>query len=158
MKVALLTKYDDLAASTRLRFSQYKPYLKNKGIEMVYQPLLENSYLQNLYRNGKRDSSKILLSYLRRLKWLISKPDIDLIWLHCELFPYLPGFIEKLIKLPKKPIVFDYDDAIFHNYNLNPNKKIRMFLGKKLHATIGSASMSFCGNSYLAEYARPQWP
>jgi len=153
MNVALLTKYDDLAASTRFRFSQYKPYLKEKGIEMVFQPLFSNNYLQNLYKNGYRRQDQIISSYYNRLKWLISKPDVDLIWLHYELFPFLPSIFERLIKLPKKPIVFDYDDAIFHNYDFNSNWFIKMLLEKKLQTTISSAKISFCGNNYLAEYA-----
>ena len=49
--------------------------------------------------------------------------------LHCELFPYLPSIFEKMVTLPRKPIVFDYDDAIFHNYDINPKWYVRK-LGK----------------------------
>ena len=119
MKIALLTRYDDLAASTRQRFDQYKPFLVNEGFEVIKYPLFNNSYLKKFYDTGKRDFGQVLAGYLSRLKWLMSKPDIDLIWLHCELFPYLPGLFEKLAALPGKPIIFDYDDAIFHNYDIN---------------------------------------
>ena len=34
MKIALLTKYSNLAASTRYRFDQYEPYLKKEGFEL----------------------------------------------------------------------------------------------------------------------------
>tara|TARA_B100000767_G_scaffold275633_1_gene313879 strand:- start:5196 stop:6278 length:1083 start_codon:yes stop_codon:yes gene_type:complete len=155
MKVALLTKYGNLAASTRQRFEQYRPYLKGEGFELEQHTLLDNNYLKQLYGDGPKDRGNITLSYLKRLRWLLSKPDVDLIWLHCELFPYLPGLAEGLASLAGKPIVYDFDDAIFHNYDLNPRWHARHFLGRKLHTTIGAAEMAFCGNKYLAKYASP---
>ena len=153
MKIALLTKYGDLAASTRQRFAQYQPFLEDAGFRLTKYPLLSNAYLKKFYDSGKRDFTRVLAGYLSRLMWLISKPDVDLIWLHCELFPYLPGPFEKIVTLPRKPIIFDYDDAIFHNYDINPKWYVRKFFGKKLHNTIRAAKIAFCGNKYLADYA-----
>lgn len=155
MKIALLTKYGDLAASTRQRFQQYRPFLEEVDFQLVPRPLLDNSYLQQLYKSGSKARAHIAVRYLDRLRWLLSKPDVDLIWLHCELFPYLPGLLETLSTWPGKPIVYDFDDAIFHNYDLNRRRLVRKFLGYKLHKTIGAAEMAFCGNDYLANYARP---
>ena len=153
MKIALLTKYDNLAASTRHRFDQYQPFLETNGLEIIKKPLFDNTYLQNLYRTNNRDISLIVKSYLNRMRWLLSKPDVDLIWLHCDLFPYMPGILERLVTFPKKPIIYDFDDAIFHNYNLSPKWYVRKFLGFKLLHTIGVAKMAFCGNQYLSKYA-----
>jgi glycosyltransferase involved in cell wall biosynthesis len=158
MKVALLTKYDNQAASTRHRFDQYQPFLESNGLEIIKKPLFNKTYLQNLYRTNNRDISHIFRSYLTRMLWLVSKPDVDLIWLHCDLFPYMPGILERLVTFPKKPIIYDFDDAIFHNYNLSPKWYVRKFLGSKLHDTIGVAKMAFCGNEYLAKYARSICP
>ena len=155
MKLAILTKYGNLAASTRQRFEQYRPYLEDAGFELVQYPLLGNDYLKNLYSDGGKKRGNITSSYLKRFRWLLSKPNVDLIWLHCELFPFLPGLAERLSTIPGKPIVFDFDDAIFHNYDMNPSWQVRNFLGSKLHTTIGAADISFCGNEYLANYARP---
>lgn len=154
MRVALLTKYGNLAASTRQRFEQYRPFLEDVGFELVPRPLLDDNYLQKLYGGGRKERGRIAASYLDRFRWLLSKPDVDLIWLHCELFPYLPSLAERLVTLPGKPIVFDFDDAIFHNYDLNPRRQVRIFLGRKLHTTIVAAELAFCGNEYLADYAR----
>jgi glycosyltransferase involved in cell wall biosynthesis len=155
IKVALLTKYGDLAASARQRFEQYQPFLEDAGFEVMKYPLFNNIYLKKFYDSGKRDFGQVLIGYLHRLKWLMSKPDVDLIWLHCELFPYLPGLFEKIATLPRKPIIYDYDDAIFHNYDINSKWYVRKFFGQKLHYTIGAAKIAFCGNNYLANYARP---
>ena len=46
MKIATLTRYGNLAASTRQRFVQYQPYLRQAGFEVVPCPLLDDGYLQ----------------------------------------------------------------------------------------------------------------
>lgn len=155
MKVALLTKYGDLAASTRQRFNQYRPFLESNGFELIPYPLLDDAYLKHLYNSSGRDHRHVLSRYFSRLKWLLTNSDTDMIWLHCELFPFLPGLVERLAGWPRKPIIFDYDDAIFHNYDKHKSGIVRHFLGRKLHSTIGGAKIVTAGNSYLADYARP---
>lgn len=154
MKVALLTKYGDMAASTRQRFHQYAPFLRTEGFELLVRPLLDDDYLEQLYKGGHRKSRHVAARYLDRLAWLVSCPDADLIWLHCELFPFLPGLVERLAHLPGKPVVFDYDDAIFHNYDRHRNPLVRALLGRKLRNTISGARLVIAGNAYLADYAR----
>lgn len=158
MKIALLTKYGDMAASTRQRFQQYNPFLTEAGFDLVPRPLLDDAYLRELYAGGGRHKASVTRRYIDRLHWLVSAPDVDILWLHCELSPYLPRLAERMARWPGKPIVFDYDDAIFHNYDRHPNWLIRAALGRKLHATLGGAEMAFCGNAYLADYARPLCP
>ncbi len=147
-----------MAASTRQRFLQYKPYLLAGGIETVPYPLLDNTYLHQIYNKGHQNFTHVASRYLTRLNWLRSNPDIDAIWLHCEVFPFLPGLVERFVSLPGKPVIFDYDDAIFHNYDLHSNTIVRSVLGQKLKTTIRQASMALCGNSYLAEYTSELCP
>ena len=135
MKIALLTKYGELAASTRQRFLQYRPFLSETGFELVHRPLFDDAYLQRLYVGHGRQGRYVAARYIDRLRWLLSSPDVDIIWLHCELFPYLPGLLERLSGWPGKPVVFDFDDAIFHNYDHHLKRPIRRFLGRKLHKT-----------------------
>lgn len=158
MKVALLTKYGELAASTRQRFNQYSPFLESRGFKLIPFPLLDDAYLKRLYNGSGRDYRHVSLRYFSRLKWLLSNPETDMIWLHCELFPFLPGLTERLARCPQKPIIFDYDDAIFHNYDQHKSCLVRHFLGRKLHSTIGGAKIVTAGNAYLANYARTFCP
>lgn len=158
MKVALLTKYGDLAASTRQRFNQYGPFLEGEGFELTPHPLLDDAYLNRLYKGSGRDYRHVSSRYFSRLMWLLSNPDTDTIWLHCELFPFLPGLIERLARWPRKPVIFDYDDAIFHNYDQHKSGLVRHFLGRKLQSTIGVAKVVTAGNAYLADYARAFCP
>ena len=155
MKIALLTKYGDLAASARQRFHQYAPFLRAEGFELLPRPLLDDEYLERLYKGGRRNSRHVAARYFDRLAWLLSQRDVDLIWLHCELFPFLPGLAERMARWPGKPVVFDYDDAIFHNYDHHRSPLVRALLGQKLRSTIGGARLVIAGNAYLADYARP---
>lgn len=155
VRIALLTKYGNLAASTRQRFQQYIPYLADNGFEVENCPLLDDAYLEKLYQGAKPGWIHVVSRYVDRLLWLMSRPKVDLIWLHCELFPFLPGIFERLVVLPGKPVVFDYDDAIFHNYDQHPRKLVRLIMGNKLQTTIAAAKLATCGNEYLAAYAHP---
>ena len=62
--------------------------------------------------------------------------------------------MERLIKKPNIPIIYDFDDAIFHMYDQHTNKFLRLLLSNKLNPAITSANKIFAGNEYLAKYAR----
>lgn len=154
-KIALLTKYSSLAASTRQRFLQFQPLLEKSGFALDHRPLFDDDYLQKVYADRGRNFSRIAYLYVKRLSYLLLQCDADIIWLYCDTFPYLPSIVDMAIKVSGAAIIFDYDDAIFHNYDLHRSIIVRKILGKKLHSVIRSSNMVFCGNSYLADYARP---
>jgi len=154
MKVAELTKYGQLAASTRQRFGQYEPYLKAEGFAIETQVLLDDDYLKGLYAGKRTGISYLLSRYANRARWLLTAGDTDVLWINYELFPFLPGPFELLSRYPGKPVIFDFDDAVFHNYDLHGNPLIRASLGRKIGRAISTSNMCFCGNRYLADYAR----
>lgn len=154
LRVAQLTKYGRLAASTRQRFDQYGPYMTAVDCEPEPWPLLDDRYLSELYENGRRNIIYLSERYFDRIAKIVLRNDVDLLWVHCELLPFFPDFIEKIILLRKKPIVFDYDDAIFHNYDQHQNPLIRALFRTKLKTILSTAEVAFCGNGYLADYAR----
>jgi glycosyltransferase involved in cell wall biosynthesis len=47
----------------------------------------------------------------------------------------------------------DYDDAIFHQYDLHPNPLVRTMLQKKIDTVMRHAALVIVGNDYLAERA-----
>ena len=57
-KILLLSRYDNLGASSRYRFYQYLPYLRKEGIEITAAPLFDNDYIEDLYAGRKKKSSK----------------------------------------------------------------------------------------------------
>jgi glycosyltransferase involved in cell wall biosynthesis len=85
---------------------------------------------------------------------LLRCPNFDLIWIEKEIFPYFPAVFERVLSLLGKPYVVDYDDAVFHNYDLSTNLAIRIFLGKKIDTVMRKSSLVIAGNNYLANRAR----
>ncbi|WP_296176319.1 glycosyltransferase family 4 protein [Psychrobacter sp. UBA2769] len=154
MKVLLLTKYPRIGASSRLRTLQFLPLLKESGFEFTVQSLFDEAYLKNLYNNGSRSKAAITKYYLKRLITLITAYRYDLIWIEYEIFPYLPASAERFLSFLKKDYIVDYDDAVFHRYNLSSNPFIRMFLSKKIDTVMQKSSCVVVGNAYLIEYAK----
>ncbi|OOY27831.1 group 1 glycosyl transferase [Thioclava sp. L04-15] len=155
LKVAKLTKYGPLAAATRQRFDQYDTVLADLDCKTVAWPLLEDAYLKRLYAGEGHDRGYLARRYADRLRQLVRHQEIDLLWVQYELFPFLPGLMERAVRLAGVPVVYDFDDAIFHNYDLNRRTAVRAMLGRKLHGAIGASDCVFAGNEYLAAYARP---
>jgi len=154
MKVLILTKYPRMGASSRLRTLQYLPILEQQGFEFTVRSLFDEKYLEKLYVDGSRSRLAISKYYFKRFLTLFSVYRYDLIWIEYELFPYLPAFAERALALIGKKYVVDYDDAIFHNYDLANNPILRRFLAKKIDKVMANASCVIAGNAYLAERAQ----
>ncbi len=149
----VFAKYGTLAASTRQRFVQAVPYLEQAGISIEIHPLFDNAYLARLFSGKPRSKASVAAAYLKRFGKLLTTRDYDFIWVHCELFPYLPGAFERLVALSGKPVIFDYDDAIFHQYDAHRSPLVRRLLGEKLAPLLRRSAIAFCGNAYLRSYA-----
>lgn len=154
VRILALTKYGSLAASTRQRFLQYEPYLQECGISVDHSPLMSNEYLRHLADGTRVSKADIANAYWTRLRSLLSAADYDLLWIQYELFPYLPAMFERIGLLWQKPLVLDFDDAIFHMYDNAPNALTRGLLGHKLKPLLRHSSLCCCGNRYLEAYAR----
>ncbi len=153
-RIAQLPRYGPLAASTRQRFDQYRPYLAEVGCETLSWPLFDDRYLRRLFCQSRRSPLQVFGNYLQRLRHLLFARHIDLLWVYGEVFPFLPGVCESLVRVPGRPIVLDLDDAIFHLYDSPAQPLVRAFLGKKLAPLLRAAEIVLCGNEYLASYAR----
>jgi glycosyltransferase involved in cell wall biosynthesis len=135
-----------------MRFEQFVSALAGLGIDVEVAPLLRDEYIERLYSNRPTAVWQILGDYLRRLPSLLQAKRFDLLWIEKELFPDLPGWFEHLLELFGIRYVVDYDDALFHNYDLSANPWRRM-LRSKIDAVMRSASLVVCGNDYLADRA-----
>lgn len=152
MRGLVFAKYGDRAASTRQRFVQFAPYLAEQQITLEIAPLFNNAYLENLFLRGKRSMWQTLVRYLHRIGQLYAARNYDFVVVQYELFPYLPGFTEMLIRLTGKPVLYDIDDAIFHQYDAHTHPLVRRLLGKKLVPLLRWVDLAVCGNTYLAHY------
>ena len=154
MKVLALSRFDRQGASSRLRIYQYIPFLEEKGIDVSVLPLLDASYLKELYGGSVRQGGRRFGSYLKRLKSLGDRRRYDLLWLEYELLPWLPFWFERWFLGNGIPYVADYDDAVFHRYDTHSSGLVRRFLGKKIGAVMGGAAAVLAGNDYIADHAQ----
>lgn len=153
MKVLLLTRYERLGASSRVRFLQFLPQLEQAGFTIEVQPLLDNAYVRALYGGPPVSRWSIVRAYLRRLGALLAARRYDVVWLEKEALPYVPAFVERTL-LAGVPYVVDLDDAWFHRYEAHGSPLVRALLGGKIDAVMRHAAIVVAGNDYLAARAR----
>jgi glycosyltransferase involved in cell wall biosynthesis len=154
MKLLLLSRYSYLGASSRIRNYQYLPYLDAHGFCITVAPLLDDEYLKILYSHGRIHWGRIFNIYCKRLRYLLTSRSYDLIWIEKELFPFTPAWAEVLLSCMNIPYVVEYDDAVFHRYDMHSNKSVRFLLGRKIDTVMRRSAMVIVGNDYLAERAR----
>ena len=147
MRVTAFTRYARAAASTRQRVLQYLPALAAAGIEVDYRPLLPDAYIESLATGRRFSKAAIARSYARRIGQLLAAGDSDVLWIYGELFPFLPAAFERLAFRSGKPVVYDFDDAFFLQYESS------QLLRGKLDGLIAGAAACCCGNELLRTYA-----
>lgn len=153
MKLLILSRYDRQGASSRVRFAQYWPYLEGVGFDVDLQSFFDENYLPALYANRGTGAS-IPRAYLQRLGVLVhARKDVDMIWLEKEAFPWVPGALERWLFPSGVPLVSDFDDAVYHRYDMHPRALVRRSLGQKYVDVMKRSACVFAGNRYLADYA-----
>ena len=154
LKVLLFSRYSRLGPSTRLRSLQYLPLLRDRGIDVEVHALFPDAYLENLYGNHSAAARCIAWqSCARRVVQTLRRGTHDLAWIEGELFPYLPYWMESLLARSARPYVVDYDDALFHKYDLSSRPLVRRLLGRKIDRVMRGAACVIAGNRYLAARA-----
>ena len=144
MKLHFLTRYSSLGASSRLRFYQFIPFLKEAGIDVSCDSFFDDSYLQNLYAGKKRKIFSLFKYYHSRQKLLKSIPDGTPVVIEYELFPHLPCCLERGF-LKKHPYILNFDDAVDLHYQKIP------FLKNKYPQLIADAKGIIVANDMLME-------
>lgn len=159
MKALMLTRYERTGASSRLRLIQYVEQLGSQGFTTSLAPFFDESYLRRLY-SGRSILAPTLVAYARQARRLLRVGRADLLWLEKEALPWLPWGLERALLSRAIPLVVDYDDAVFHRYDMHRSAIVRRLLGRKLDKLMASASLVTAGNRYLAERAKAagaQW-
>ncbi|MCF7977115.1 MAG: glycosyltransferase [Chromatiaceae bacterium] len=150
----LLTRYGELGSSSRLRLMAYRPWLEQAGFRVTVSALFQDDELRARYANGRSSARSILRVYQRRLRALMELGQIQLVWVEKELFPFLPGVLERWLTWAGVPYVVDYDDATFHRYDAHRSVLVRRLLGRRLVPLMRGAHLVTAGNAYLADYAQ----
>lgn len=149
----MLNRYGPVAASSRLRSFQFAPWFEREGIECTFQALFNDSAVTRRYAEGAYGVSCLVRAYAERVGALLTRRQFDLVWIEKEALPWMPTTIERLL-LSGVPYVLDFDDAVFHNYDLHPSVFVRRFFGARIDRLMNRASLVIAGNEYLAQRAR----
>lgn len=153
MRLLVLTRFDRLGASSRLRMLQYFPWFEQAGINVEHHGLLGNEYIQRMYGGGRRISLAICKSYVRRAIDLFRSRKFDVVLLEKEGLPWLPAWIELSLISKRTRLIVDLDDAQFHRYDRHSNWLVRRFLGRKIDRVIRRSDIATVGTGYLEERA-----
>lgn len=152
-RLVLLHKYGPAAASFRHRVAQYIPYLEAAGITCRVDSLLDDGYLVERLRTGRRRKLPVAAAIIRRIGVLAAIRRYDAALIGVDLFPYFPALFERLIDRLGVPFAYDLDDAVFHLYDQSKSPIVRALLSGKVREIARRADVVLAGNTYVAEYA-----
>jgi glycosyltransferase involved in cell wall biosynthesis len=158
IQVCALVPYPvDTTPSQRFRIEQWRPYLKENGISVDLVPFADKDLLQLLHQPGRR-VAKLLAGaarFARRFVDIASIPRYDAVLIHRAICVAGPAVLERLAALFGKPIIFDFDDAIFMLHTTEANRRFGWLKFPGKTATICRLSTHIvAGNSFLADYAQ----
>ncbi|MBK5929402.1 hypothetical protein CCR82_02340 [Halochromatium salexigens] len=149
-----MTRHGALGSSSRLRLMAYRPWLEQAGFQVELSTFFHDDDLRARYANGRAGAGVILRAYRRRQRALMGLNRYQFIWVEKELFPFLPGSVERWLAWAGVPYAVDYDDATFHRYDAHGSALVRGLLGRRLVPLLRGARLVTAGNAYLADYAR----
>lgn len=152
MKILFLTRFGQQGASSRLRALQYVYWFESTAIEYIVSPMFDDAMLLRKYQRRDYSMIDLLTAYWRRIHALMDVNQFDLVWIEKEALPCLPAWFESWL-LRKVPYVLDFDDAIFHNYDLHKSAFIRYIFGRRIDSLMKDAQLVVAGNQYLADRA-----
>ena len=158
MKILFWVPYPTEGQSNRFRVEQYLPYLSAAGIDYSVRPFVSSEFYRILYEPN-RCWLKIyffIKSFLKRIIDLLSTSKYNLVFVHREAFPFGPPIFEILSsRLFNKPLIYDFDDAIFLAERSYANRAISFLKNPgKVAGIISFSEQVIVGNDYLKEYAQ----
>jgi hypothetical protein len=100
------------------------------------------------YKVGGYGMLAMLAAYMKRCRVLFGVAQFDLVWIEKEALPWWPVWFEKWL-LRRTPYALDFDDAIFHNYDLHSSVVVRWIYGRRIDRLMAGATLVTAGNKYL---------
>lgn len=159
MRVLFLVPYPTEGPSNRYRVEQYLPYLKTEGINYSIRPFITSDFFKILYKKGNH--LKKIFFFLRatakRLSDLLRCQKYDLIFVHIESFPFAPAIWEWLFsKLLHKPIIYDFEDAVYLPDFKGENKIINFLrYPHKFYQILRLSNHVIVCNKYMRDFVYP---
>ena len=147
--------------SQRFRIEQWRGVLDELGIQIRLAPFADLRLMSLLYQPG-RAAQKIagmIAGFVRQARNVATAGRVDAILIHRAACLAGPALLERVLTLWRKPILFDFDDAIYLRHTSGANRLFDWlkFPGKTA-ALCRLSSFVVAGNEYLAAYARKHNP
>lgn len=154
MKLVYFTRHEWLGASTRYRSLQYFDLFEAAGFKISNYPFFTDQYLRDRATDGK-PVVRIAKSYLRRfVSTLTGLGDADAIIVEKEMFPFLPAITDCLARRLSVPLIYDYDDAIWHAYERRNFGPFGTIFRNKIPRVIRRADHIVAGSHYIEDQLR----
>ena len=159
MKVLILVPGpENTLPSQRFRVEQYLNHNDGTRVEFVLSSFYFLWVWKILYKKGyvAQKLLGIVLGFIKRFFCLFTLGKYDFIYIHREVAPVGPPVFEWIIAhIWRKPIIYDFDDAIWVNASSasNPMAAHVKCAWKVKHICKWSYIITV-GNSYLADFAR----
>lgn len=156
MRILFWVPYPHEGASNRFRIEQYLPYLEKEGIFAVVHPFWNSAAFKVLYEKGNyfKKICFFILGVASRFLDIFQLSGYDVVFIHREAFPLGSCFFESAVSFFRKPVIFDFDDAIFLPFTSPQNNFIEKYKRpEKIAKIIELSSYIIAGNDYLAEFA-----
>ena len=159
LRLLCLGTYPVESAATRYRVLQFFPALRAEGIEPHFLPFMDSVFFRGFYqpRHRVRKALRLMGFALRRVAQLSQAQDFDAVLIHREAALFGPPLIERyLSRIARKPLIFDFDDAIQLPFKSPVYGSIATLLKnpKKTPQIIGMSQSVIAGNRHLENYAR----
>jgi len=145
-------------AGCRFRVMQYIPALEQAGFSVTVAPFFDAAFFDLVYRPGHhaRKLAAFVRQSVERLKLLMSRERYDAFFVYREAYPFGPAFFEAALShAGGRPLVYDFDDAIFLSNSSDANRFASVLkYPQKVPTIIHRSALVLAGNDYLAAYAR----
>lgn len=157
IKVCALILYPyNTTPGQRFRIEQWEPYLEKDGISIDYYTFADEKLMKTMPQKGKFFSkiSGLTKAFFKRVSHLSLLSKYDVIFLYRATTMIGPAILERILKMSGRPIIYDFDDAIFMPHTADANRLFSWmkFAGKTASICRLSAAVTV-GNAWLADYS-----
>jgi len=157
-EILMIVQYpENVSPGQRFRFELYEDLLKKNGFSITTKSFLNQKGYQVIHKYGFFFAKflAILKGFSSRLMLIFSIKKYDYIFLQREVTPIGPPIFEWIfIKLFKRKVIYDFDDAIWIRFVSKQNSLATIVKNTgKVKKICKWAYKVSCGNQYLCNYA-----
>jgi glycosyltransferase involved in cell wall biosynthesis len=158
MNVLVMVPYlYDTVPGQRFRLEQWAGVLERRGVRFRFEPFESPALKKVIYQRGRflakaTEAARCMIARARLLATLSGHWDVIVVYR--ELLPIGPPIFEWLLARTGRPIVYDFDDAIFVPDVSEANRHFAWLKWpRKTGAICRLSTHIIVGNEYLRQYA-----